>query len=87
MGGRGCGIEVLLDHAVESSDIQWFGQVVAKTCGPTALYVAWHGVGGDCDDGDPLEGLIGLQQLEQLVAIHARHVDIEQDKVWVACLC
>ena len=39
------------------------------------------GEGADEDDGNPLEIVVGFELFAHLVAVHLRHIDVQQDQV------
>jgi len=44
-------------------------------------FIAHFGLGGQEDDGDVTRGGIGLESSADLIAVHFRHHDIEQNQV------
>ena len=70
-----------LDAGVQFFHLERLGEVVHPADGERLHLVQLLGEGADEDDGDPLERVVGLEVFAHLVAVHLRHVDVEQDQV------
>ena len=66
-------------------DLDWFGDVVVHACGQAPLALARHCVGGHRDDRHvPAASLVVADLPGRLVAVHLRHVAVDQQRVIVA---
>ena len=60
-----------------------FGDIVHCTQGESDALVFFAGEGRDEDNRDCPKELVGLHGPEELVPVHVRHPDIQQDQVWL----
>ena len=61
--------------------LEGLGEVVDAAGGEAADLVVGIAEAGEEDDGDLAEGGVGLEPGADLVAVHAGHVDVEEDEV------
>ena len=74
-------LQVGLDTRVQFFHLERLGDVIHPADGERLHLVQVLVEGADEDDGDPPEVFIGLQVLAHLIAVHLRHVDVQQDQV------
>ena len=74
-------LQVGLDARVQFFHLERLGEVIHPADGEGLHLVQLLGEGADEDDGDPLELVVGLEVFAHLVAVHLRHVDVQQDQV------
>ena len=70
-----------LDAGVQFLHLERLGDVIHPAGGERLHLVQLLGEGADEDDRDPLERVVGLEVFAHLVAVHLRHVDVQQDQV------
>src|SRR5512134_1105917 len=80
-GRRASRARDLLDEAVELRRLEGLLDVAAGAHLEAADRVLFLALGGDDDDRDVLVGGFLLHALQELEAVHHRHVDVEEDEV------
>ena len=74
-------LQVRLDTRVQFFHLKRLGDVIHPADGKRLHLVEVLVEGADEDDGNSLERFIGLQVLAHLIAVHLRHIDVQQDQV------
>ena len=74
-------LQVRFDAGVQFFHLKRLGDVIHPADGKRLHLVQLLGEGADEDDGNPLEIVVGLEVLAHLVAVHLRHIDVQQDQV------
>ena len=74
-------LQVRLDARVQFFHLERLGDVIHPADGKRLHLVQLLGEGADEDDGNPLELVVGLEVFAHLVAVHLRHIDVQQDQV------
>ena len=69
------------DAGLHRIPVHGFGDKVHGAGGKARGFILGTGLGGDEDDGDGRRRRIGLKAGTDLVAIHPRHHDVQQDEV------
>src|SRR5207248_6535523 len=84
--GRSRGARETLDDRDQLLVLERLFHVCGRARLQPALRLLVAALGRDEHDGNPFHCLVLLHRLEQLEAVHARHVDVEQDEVDVEVL-
>jgi hypothetical protein len=72
-------IRVFADTRLHFHQVEWLADEVARAGLQGAQLVSR--LGGDDEDRQPCVAIIGLQRLDHLEAVHARHLQVQQDEV------
>ena len=70
-----------LDTRVQFLHLKWLGDVIHPADGKRLHLVQLLGESADEDDGNPLEIVVGFEVFAHFVAVHLRHIDVQQDQV------
>ena len=70
-----------LDTRVQFFHLKRLGEVIHPAEGKCFHFVQLLGKGADEYDGNPLELVIGFEVFADLVSVHLRHIDVQQDQV------
>ena len=74
-------LQVRLDAGVQLFHLKRLGEVIHPADGKGFHLVQLLGERADEDDGNPLELIICFEALAHFVAVHLRHIDVQQDQV------
>ena len=74
-------LQVRLDTGVQFFHLERLGEVIHSAGGERFDLVQLLGESADEDDGNSLELVVGLELFAHFVAIHLRHIDVQQDQV------
>ena len=78
--------EAGVDARLEQDGVEGLGQVVFRAQLDAAHHAVHFAQGGDHDDRDMTQFLVRLHGFQDLIPVHYRHHDIEQDEVEVGAL-
>ena len=70
-----------LDARVQFFHLEWLGEIIHPANGKRLHFVQLLGESTDEDDGNRLEIVVGFEVFAYLVAVHLRHIDVQQDQV------